>query len=65
MKKNIGRLRKDLEEKRGAYGLAQFSGIQKIVEIAGFAGFDFISFDTHIAPRSLESIQPLIAAANA
>ena len=65
MNKDIGRLRKALEEKRVAYGLAQFSDSQEITEIAGFAGFDFISFDTHIAPRSLESIQPLIAAANA
>ena len=60
-----GRLRESLEKGRVAYGMGIFSGSQAIVETAGFTGFDFLYLDTHIAPLSLENIQPLVAASYA
>ncbi len=61
MKEN--QLRKMMAEGKPILGMISFSGSPAIVEIIGYAGFDFVTIDTEHAPTGVESLGNLIRAA--
>lgn len=60
-----GGLRQQIEAKRPAVGLFYNLPGAALVEMAGWAGFDFVVLDTEHGPLGFESVHALVAAAEA